>query len=144
MLQILGAEGLGSTPVDPTTLYAGPFGYLAALAVLAIYLAKEIRKAREVRVREAEADRDLRVGEAEKDRDTERERRIQMETERDSDVRALQEDVTELRREIELLRDQAIADTRAAHDKQVELIRANGRLLAILARHDIDPHEEYQ
>ena len=153
LLEILGTEGLGNPPVDPTTLYAGPFGYLAALAVLGIYLAKEIRKAREVRVREAEADRDTRVAAAEKERDdriadlekerdTERTRRLQVEEQRDSDIRELQKDIGELRQEVEQLRDQAIQDTRAAHAKQVDLIRANGRLLAILARHDISPEEE--
>lgn len=118
------------TDLDPATLLAAPAGYIAVILSLAIYLAKEIRKARQVRVTDAETERDA-----------EKARRLQVERDRDADVQDLQKDNTELRGENRALRDQIITDTQTAFREKAELIRANGALLALLAKHGIDPKE---
>lgn len=103
------------TPTDPQlwSLLPAPLAFIGGCFALAIILTREIRKL----IAERNADQ------AEQ-------------------IKALRTDVTDLTAEVERLRDQAIEEARAAHERQLILVRDNGRLITLLAKHGIDPEEQ--
>lgn len=131
-------------PTSPTVWdqLPAPLTFVGGVLVLAIILTREVTKLLAQRNDDARAELAK-----------ERARREQVEADRDADITALQEDINQLRGEVASLRDQLTESAAAAHQqlmsqaeqfrsREVELVRANGRLLAILARHDLDPEED--
>lgn len=98
---------------DLWSLLPAPLTFVAGVLALGIILAREVRKLL-----------------AEKNAD------------QSEKLKQLSDDVEELTREVERLRDAAIADAREAHDKQLALVRDNGRLITLLVQHGIDPQQE--
>jgi len=121
------------TPTDPTAglqYLPAPLAFVAGVLVLLVWLSREVRKL----LAERNADQTAEL-------EREKARRQQLEADRDTDVAGLQEDINELRTEVARLRDQLTTESRMAHEKHVELIRTNARLLNLLAQHGIDPEE---
>ena len=121
------------TPTDPTAglqYLPAPLAFVAGVLVLLVWLSREVRKL----LAERNADQTAEL-------EREKARRQQLEADRDTDVAGLQEDINELRTEVARLRDQLTTESRMAHEKHVELIRTNARLLNLLAQHGIGPEE---
>lgn len=124
-----------TTPTSPTgasgladALYQnGPLGFLAAFAVFTYLCLREFRRYREIDVQTYRAEL------AERD---ERHR---------AEVASLKEDIANLTREVEDLRDSAFEGGREAAQQRAALATENARYRLLLARHGIDPdHPAFQ
>lgn len=99
-------------PTDPSAfpadLWAGPYGFLVAIAFFAFLGLRELRRYRQIDVTTYRAD-----------------------------IAGLKSDLANLRGEIEALRDKDFENSRAASAQRELLIRENAGLRALLAEHNI-------
>lgn len=117
-------------PTDPSAfpgdLFAGPYGYLVAIAFFCFLAARELRRYRQIDVNTYQAD----IAKLREDL-KERDERHQQE------VAALTDSIEDLKADLAGLREENLANLKAASLRQERLIRENGSLRALLASHDI-------
>lgn len=106
----------------PTEVYAGPYGFLAAVAFFLFLAARELRRYRQIDVETYKADLAAARVEAEQD------------DERFAKELAARDDIIEdLKADLGGLRAQHLADLRQGQQEKELLIRENGALRALLA-----------
>lgn len=110
----------------PTEVYAGPYGFLAAIAFFLFLAARELRRYRQIDVETYKAD--LAAARSEAEQDDERFAR---------ELAAREDTIEDLKADLGGLRAQHLADLNQSHHEKELLVRENGALRTLLATHSI-------
>jgi uncharacterized protein YlxW (UPF0749 family) len=114
------------TSAFPGDIYAGPYGFLVAIAFFVYLAARELRRYRQIDVDTYKSDLSALRAELE-----DRDKRHQAEAAELSDA------VEDLKADLKQLREENLANLRRASLDQERLIRENGALRALLAAHNV-------
>ena len=117
-------------PTDPSAfpgdIYAGPYGFLVAIAFFIYLAAREFRRGRQIDVQTYQGDlKEL------------NDRLQRRDEEHKQEVADLNDSIEDLKADLRALRDESMQAARLAARKQEELIRENAALRALLATNGI-------